>query len=127
MEGVYYKVDLVADAEPVNRQAFKMSPAHKEELEHQLKKLLDTGVIHESTGSLWGVPSFLVFKKDEQGNSIKPRLVVDSQHTNKMIVDVTAHMPKVDEIIDHIVAGTNKVENKVILRNLNSCKNLLMS
>ena len=58
---------------------------------------------------------FLVFKEDEQGNPIKPRIVIDFQHTNKMIVGVTALIPKVDEIMDHIAAGQNKVFSVVDL------------
>ena len=33
MEGVYYSVDVKADAEPVNNRAFRMAPAHEEELD----------------------------------------------------------------------------------------------
>ena len=115
MEGVYYRIDLIADATPVNRRAFRMSPAHEEELDRQLQKLKDANVIQESAGSLWGSPAFVVFKHDKEGNPIKPRLVIDFYHTNKMIVGVKSPIPKVDEIIDHIAAGRNKVFSVVDL------------
>ena len=38
MEGVFYRIDLMADAEPVNIRTYRMSPAHEEELDRQLKK-----------------------------------------------------------------------------------------
>ena len=69
-----------------------MSLAHEAELDHQLQILLDGNVIQESTGSFMGegVLVFLVFKEDKQGNPIKPRIVIDFEHTNKMIVGITA-------------------------------------
>ena len=42
-------------------------------------------------------------------------MVTDFQHTNKMIIGVTALMLKVDEIKDHIAPGQNKVFSVVDL------------
>ena len=70
---------------------------------------MSSGVNQESSGIIWDSPAFLVFKEDEHGNQVKPRLVIDFQHTNKMLVGTTAPMPKVNKIIDHIAAGQNEV------------------
>ena len=53
---------------PLTSEHTKCPLAHEAKLDHQLKILQDTNVIQESTGSLWGAPTFLVFKEDEQGN-----------------------------------------------------------
>ncbi len=115
MEGVYYRIDLIADAHPVNIRTYRMPPAHEKELERQIKILLDAGIIQESEGSLWGAPAFIVYKEDEEGNPIKPRMVIDFKHTNKMLVGVKSPIPKVNDIIDHISAGKNKVFSVVDL------------
>ena len=88
MEGVYYSVDLKADAKPVNNRAFRMAPAHEKQLDRQLKKLYDAGIIQESTGSLWGPAACLVHKKDNDGKPIKPRMVIDFYPTNNMLIGV---------------------------------------
>ncbi len=115
MEGVYYRIDLRADATPVNRRAFRMPPANEAELERQLSILREAEIIQPSSGSLWGAPAFVVYRHDEQGNPIKPRLVLDFSKTNEMIVAAKAPIPLVNEIIEHIGAGRNRVFSVVDL------------
>ncbi len=109
MEGVYYRIDLKADATPVNVRTYRMPPESEKELDRQMEKLLSAGVIRPSEGSLWGAPAFIVYRRDNENQPIKPRLVLNFHETNKMIVRAKSPIPMANEVIDHIAAGKNKV------------------
>ena len=70
VEGLSYSIDLRADAAPVNKRAYKMSPQHEEELDRQLGKLEAAGVI-QPTHSMWGAPASIVYRQDPNGKAHK--------------------------------------------------------
>ena len=114
LRDVYYRIDLRADATPVNKKAYKMSPEHEAELDRQISKLAEADIIKPSQ-SLWGVPCFVVYKYDKEGRPYKPRLVVDFKPLNQMIIPAKAPIPTVNDIIDTLAAGKNKVYSVVDL------------
>lgn len=107
VEDVFYRIDLRADAMAVNKRAYKMSPLHEEELDRQLEKLESAGIIQPAQ-SMWGVPAFIVYRRDNEGNPIKPRLVCDFSYINEMIVPSKSPIPTIPDIIDQLAAGQNK-------------------
>ena len=58
-----HRIPLMEGAQPVNQRPYRHKPELKNEIERQVKELLDVGVIREST-SLFSSPALLVKKKD---------------------------------------------------------------
>jgi hypothetical protein len=58
-----HAITLQPDASPVNVRPYRFSPQHKDEIERQVKAMLQSGVIVESM-SLFASPVLLVQKKD---------------------------------------------------------------
>jgi hypothetical protein len=72
-----FTIDLKPRNEPIARTPYRMSTLELQELNMQLKKLLDLGLIRPSV-SLWGVPFIFIRKKDESW-----RLCIDYHQLNK--------------------------------------------
>lgn len=94
--GVVHKIDLVPGAVPPSRPSFRLTFEEKEELEKQLKDLLDHGFIRPSK-SPFGAPILFVKKKDGS-----MRLCVDYRALNKLTIKNAYPLPKVDELLDQL-------------------------
>ena len=73
-----------------------MAPAELEELEIQLKELLDKGFVRPSV-SPWGAPVLFVRKKD---GSL--RMCIDYRQLNKVIVKNRYPLPRIDDLFDQL-------------------------
>lgn len=83
-------------AKPVNRPAYRMSPAELDELRRQLKELLALGLIEPST-SPWGAPVLFVKKKDGE-----MRMCIDYRGLNKVTIRNSSPLPRIDECLDRL-------------------------
>jgi transposase InsO family protein len=84
----------LTDEKPVSQQYRRIPPAQYEEVKQHIRKLLDNGVIREST-SPFASPIVLVRKKD---NSL--RLCVDYRRLNEKTIKDKFPLPRVDETFD---------------------------
>ena len=73
---------------------------YRREVENQLQKMLDMGVIEESS-SPWMVPMVFIPKK-----SGELRLCVDYRELNKRTVNDAYPLPRPDEVQDHLAVST---------------------
>ena len=60
---IVHEINTELGVEPVNRPPYRLSPAEQDEMEEQVKDLLDQGFIRPSN-SPYGAPILFVPKKD---------------------------------------------------------------
>lgn len=94
-----HSIPILPDSIPVNSRSYRYSPLHKDEIEKQVRQLLDAGLITPST-SPYASPVLLVQKKDGTW-----RFCVDYRKLNDMTIKNRFPMPITDEIV-HELAGT---------------------
>lgn len=92
---VQHAIDT-GNAKPVNRPAYRMSPAELDELRKQLKELLSLGLI-EPSSSPWGAPVLFVKKKDGT-----VRMCIDYRGLNKVTIKNSSPLPRIDECLDRL-------------------------
>lgn len=86
----------------VAKKPYKTSFPDQKEIEEQIAKLLEHGLIEESS-SPFAAPVTLVFKKEDGRRS---RLCIDFRELNKIVVPEEQPFPKIDDII--VEAGKAK-------------------
>eukprot|EP00253_Pinus_taeda_P029921 PITA_29921 len=98
--------ELKPGTQPISKTPYRMTALELQELQIQLKELLDIGHIRAST-SPWGAPVIFVKKKD---GSL--RLCIDYRDLNRATVKNQYPMPRIDDLFDQIkgVAVFSKID-----------------
>jgi hypothetical protein len=91
-----HSIPLVSGASPVFTRPYRFSPTIKDEVERQVKEMLDSGIIQKST-SPFSSPVLLVKKKDHSW-----RFCVDYRHLNAITVKGKYPVPIIDELLDEL-------------------------
>jgi hypothetical protein len=94
-----HAITLFPGSAPVNSKPYRYSPLQKDEIESQVKDMIDSGLITPSM-SPFASPVLLVKKKDGTW-----RFCVDYRKLNSITVKSKFPMPIVDELLDEL-AGT---------------------
>ncbi|XP_073354821.1 uncharacterized protein [Aegilops tauschii subsp. strangulata] len=84
---------------PINIRPYRYTPEQKDEIEAQVKEMLEKGLITPST-SAFSSPVLLVKKKDQTW-----RFCVDYRHLNTITVKKTYPMPVIDELLDELAGS----------------------
>jgi hypothetical protein len=104
-----HTMPLVPGAVPINTEPYRYSPLHKDEIERQVKTLLQSGLIVPNT-SLFASPVLLVQKKDDSWC-----FYVDYKRLNSLTIKSKFPMLLVDEILDELTGSQffNKLDFNV--------------
>ena len=98
---VRHSINLEPGTEPINTRPYRLPEAQKTEVENQVNKLLQEGIIEEST-SPWSSPVLIVPKKMDASGQQKFRLVVDYRKLNEKTVGNAYPLPDITEILDQL-------------------------
>ncbi|KAL6417636.1 hypothetical protein ACFW04_012606 [Cataglyphis niger] len=92
---------VTSDEQPINTKQYRFPPIHKEEIDKQIKELLDNDVIKPSespyNSPLWIVPK----KADFKGNK-RWRMVIDYRALNEKTIGDAYPLPNITEILDQL-------------------------
>jgi hypothetical protein len=91
-----HQINLIPGAQPVRVRPYHYSLIQKNEIETQLKEMLQNGVVCYSSSS-FASPILLVHKKDGSW-----RFCVDYRQLNAMTVKHKHPMPVVEELLDEL-------------------------
>jgi hypothetical protein len=91
-----HTIPLLQGVKTVNIKPYRYSPEQKDEIEKQLKQMLQHGIIHPSQ-SPFASPVLLVKKKDGTW-----RFCVDYRQLNAITVKNKYPLPIVDELLDEL-------------------------
>ena len=94
--GYDHAISLKPEAAPFNARPYRYSPAHKDEIEKQVREMLAQGIIKVSH-SPFASPVLLVKKKDGSW-----RMCIDYRQLNAVTVKNSYPMPVVEELMDEL-------------------------
>lgn len=94
-----HNIPLVPNAKPVNAKPYRYAPKQKDEIERQVKVMLQQGIIKDSS-SPFASPVLLVKKKDGSW-----RFCVDYRGLNDITIKNKFPMPVVDELLDELAGA----------------------
>lgn len=89
------------DEKAIHQKTYKYPYHLREEVSSQIKKMLDNGIIQESS-SQWTSPIWVVPKKLDNSGKRKYRIVVDYRKLNEKTPADRYPIPEVSEILDRL-------------------------
>jgi hypothetical protein len=96
-----HSIALVPGTAPINTRPFRLPEAQKAEIEKQLVKLLDEGIIEESI-SPWNSPRLVVPKMTDASGEKKWRIVVDFRNLIEKTIGNADPLPAITVILDQL-------------------------
>lgn len=86
---------------PIYTKNYRYPFCHREEVQRQIAKMLDQGIIRPSN-SPWSSPIWIVPKKTDASGTQKWRLVVDYRKLNQKTTDDRYPIPNINDILDKL-------------------------
>ncbi|GJZ91416.1 putative nucleotidyltransferase, ribonuclease H [Tanacetum coccineum] len=108
MRDIQHCIDFIPGSIILNGPAYRMNPKEFAELQRQVTKLLENGLIWESM-SLCAVPALLVPK--HEGTF---QMCINSRAVNKITIKYRFPIPRLDDLLDQLHGST--IFSKIYLR-----------
>lgn len=98
--GIKHSIKTKDDV-PVHSKSYRYPFCHKEEVQRQIMKMLEQGIIRHSN-SPWSSPVWVVPKKMDASGQKKWRLVIDYRKLNEKTVEDRYPIPNINDILDKL-------------------------
>lgn len=92
---------ITTDEVPINTRQYRYPQVHKEEIQRQIKEMLEGGII-ESSNSPYNSPVWIVSKKPSSTGEKRWRVVIDFRNLNEKTVGDAYPLPNIVEILDQL-------------------------
>ena len=89
------------DEVPIHSKSYRYPFIHKSEVDRQIKKMLEDGIIRPSQ-SPWCSPIWIVPKKLDATGQQKWRIVTDYRRLNEKTIDDRYPLPNINDILDKL-------------------------
>lgn len=89
------------DELPVYTKSYRYPYIHRQEVQEQISKMLDQGIIRPSN-SAWSSPIWVVAKKADASGKTKWRIVVDFRKLNEKTIDDKYPIPNIADVLDKL-------------------------
>lgn len=89
------------DEVPVYTKSYRYPFIHRQEVQDQISKMLEQGIIRPSS-SAWSSPIWVVPKKADASGKTKWRLVVDFRKLNEKTLDDKYPIPNIADVLDKL-------------------------
>lgn len=89
------------DELPVYTKTYRYPFVHRQEVQDQISKMLDQGIIRPSQ-SAWSSPIWVVPKKSDASGRTKWRIVIDFRKVNEKTLDDKYPIPNINDILDKL-------------------------
>lgn len=86
---------------PIHTRQYRFPPVHKEEIDRQVKTLLDQNIIKPSE-SPYNTPVWIVPKKPDSKGNKKWRMVLDFRALNEKTIGDAYPLPNITDILDQL-------------------------
>lgn len=98
---IQHEIPLLHNTPPVHVKPYRIPQAQKEEVDRQVKKMLEEGIVRPSS-SPYNAPIVLVPKKLDNSGTQKWRLAVDMRRLNDVTIGDSFPLPNITEILDQL-------------------------
>lgn len=98
---IQHSIPVSKDVTPINVKPYRIPEAHKEEVKHQEKQMLENDIIEPSL-SPWNAPILVIPKKLDASGQPKWRVVVDYRKLNEVSIGTVFPIPCITEILDQL-------------------------
>lgn len=99
---ISHSINLKPDATSVYVKQYRIPESQKLELQKQIAKMEQQGIIEKCLATGWNSPVILVPKKDANGEKTDFRLVVDYRKLNEALIPIHFPIPQIHSIIDRL-------------------------
>lgn len=89
------------DEQPVYTKSYRYPFVHRQEVQRQITKMLDQGIIQPSQ-SAWSSPIWVVPKKADASGEVKWRIVIDFRKLNDKTLDDKYPIPNINDVLDKL-------------------------
>ena len=94
MENTQYDIELKPGAQPYHGRPYSIPHAYKQQLRHEVERLVKIGVLRKVNRSEWGAPTFVIPKKDRT-----IRFITNFWELNKRIKRKPYPIPKIQDLL----------------------------
>lgn len=89
------------DEQPVYTKSYRYPFVHRQEVQNQISKMLNQGIIRPSQ-SAWSSPIWVVPKKADASGEVKWRIVIDFRKVNDKTLDDKYPIPNINDVLDKL-------------------------